>query len=99
MNRTRNSRPPRGTDGADVRVRTTDIVDVLAECRSKADTLFAADFGGSRECLGGFAGHAELAARELGGDVLARLAGQRQFEVVDRRGAVHGDALDQAAVD
>ena len=46
----------------------------------------------------GFAGHAELAGAEAGFDVFGGVAGECDFEIVDERGAVHGDAGDEAAV-
>src|SRR5262249_26463110 len=57
-----------------------------------------AQLGGAGECLSRLAGHAKLSARKLGRDVFASLARESQLEVVDRRGAVHGNALNDAAL-
>ena len=65
-----------------------------ADARSRAPIA-----GGDGEGVGRLAGHAELAAGQLRGDVLAGLAGEGQLEIVDRRRAVHGDGLDDAALD
>jgi len=42
-------------------------------------------------------GHAELSAAEDGVHVFGRVADQRDFEIVDQRGAVHGDSADVTA--
>jgi hypothetical protein len=50
------------------------------------------------DVLAGFAGHAELAGAEAGFYVFGSVAREGDFEVVDERGAVHGDAGDEAAL-
>src|SRR5262249_47572949 len=55
--------------------------------------------GRVRDCVGGRGGPAEMPADELGRDVLARLAGQGQLKVVDRRGPVHGHGLNHPPID
>src|SRR5262245_57280532 len=93
------SRATGGADEARVRVRAADVVDVLAQRGAKPDALLAAGPGGAGEGLGRFAGHAELTPGKLGGYVFTRLASKRELEVMDGRGSVHGDALDDAAFD
>src|SRR5258708_34063760 len=45
-----------------------------------------------------FFGHGELAFAEAGCHVFGRVSGERDFEVVDERRAVHGDSADEAAL-
>src|SRR5579884_354999 len=62
-----------------------------------------ADAGACRGCgdlieiFAGFASHAELAGAEPGFDVFGGAAGERDFEVMDEGGAVHGNTGDEAA--
>ena len=44
-----------------------------------------------------FLGHAEFSFAEHGVDIFGRAAGDGDFEIVDERGAVHGDSADEAA--
>ena len=63
-----------------------------------ADVEARGEFRKFVDVLAGFAGHAELACAEAGFDVFGSVAGESDFEIVDERGAVHGDAGDEAAV-
>ena len=74
-------------------------VDVFAERFTEAALVLGAIVRGDREGVGRFAGHAERSAGKLRSHVLTCLAGERQFEIVDSRRAIHGDGLDDAALD
>src|SRR5579863_7822991 len=50
------------------------------------------------EIFAGFLGHAELAAAEARFDVLGSVSRESDLEIVDQRGAVHGDAGDEPAL-
>src|SRR5271155_4986571 len=56
-----------------------------------ADVEARGQFRNFVDVFAGFAGHAELAGAEGGFDVLGSVAGKSDFEIVDERGAVHGD--------
>ena len=66
---------------------------------AKAGFVLAGGAGRDGERIGGLASHAEQACGKLGGDVLAGLAGNRQLDVVNGRGAVEGDRRQNATVD
>ena len=91
VDRARDADPVRGQDQAVVGVFGIEILEMLPEGPAEAELVVGAETGGHREGVGRVADHAELPLRKLGRDVLARLAGDRQLEIVDRRGAVHGD--------
>ena len=88
-----------GEDQARFVVRAIHVVEMPAQRPAEAELVLRAVVGGDGEGVGGLAGHAEFPLRQLRRDVLAGLAGEGQLEVVDRRGAVHGDRLDDAALD
>ncbi len=62
-----------------------------------ADVDAVRKFGEFVDVLAGFGGHAELAFTDAGFDVFGGVAGQRDFEIMDERRAVHGDAGNEAA--
>ena len=80
-------------------MRAVHLVEVPAERPAEAEVVFGAVVGGDGEGVGGFAGHAELALGQLRRHVLAGLAGEGEFEIVNRRRAIHGDGLDDAALE
>ncbi len=57
------------------------------------------ELGDFVEILAGFLGHAEPASAEPGFDIFRSVAGESDFEIVNERGAVHGDRGDEAAFD
>src|SRR5262245_8590759 len=89
----------RGAKHAVLAVRAMNLVDVLAERLAESLLVDRAALRGDREGIGRLAGHAEVPARQLGHDVLAGLADESEFEVVNRCRTVHRDGLDQAALD
>src|SRR5260370_14691420 len=62
-----------------------------------ADSSAIRKFGNFVDVLAGFLSHAELAFAEAGFDVFGSAARKRHFEIVNERGAVHGDTGDEAA--
>ena len=91
-------RSPCGTHETDTRMRTADIVNVLTECRSETDAAFASHLGSDCERVRRLTGHPELAAGELRRHVFARLAGKRQFKIMNCGRAVHRHSLNDAAL-
>src|SRR6266852_9622403 len=80
------------------------VLDIDDAAREKLSGSFAvADanalgkFGELVDVLAGFGGHAELAFADAGFDVFGSVAGEGDFEIVDERGAVHGDSGNEAA--
>src|SRR5580704_6643424 len=72
-------------------------VEKLAGGFAVADVETGGEFRKFVDVLTGFAGHAELACAEAGFDVFGSIASESDFEIVNQRGAVHGDARDEAA--
>src|SRR5487761_300025 len=64
---------------------------------AEADTSALREGGHFVDGAAGFLGHAEFPFAENGVDVFGRAAGDGDFEIVDERGAVHGDSADEAA--
>src|SRR5712692_7393701 len=100
MNRNGNAVLVGGNEDAGIRV-----LDFNGAAREKLPGGFAvadADamrkFGEFVDVLAGFGGHAELAFAEASFDVFGGVAGERDFEIMNKRGAVHGDSRDEAAV-
>src|ERR1700730_2237549 len=63
-----------------------------------ADAGAVGKFGDFVDVLAGLRGHAEPAFAEAGFDVFRSVAGKSDFKVMDERGAIHGDAGDEAAL-
>src|SRR5712691_4960859 len=62
-----------------------------------ADSSAIRKFGNFVDVLAGFLSHAELAFAEAGFDVFGSVAGKRDFEIVNERGAIHGNPRNEAA--
>src|SRR5437879_6001452 len=63
-----------------------------------ADADAMRKFGNFVEIFSRLFGHAEVASAQGRLDVFGRVSGQRDFEVVDERGPVHGNAGDETAL-
>src|SRR5882672_6994398 len=60
-----------------------------------ADAGVGGGAGNFVEKRASFAGHAECAGAEAGFDVFGRVAAERDFEIVNECGSVHGEAGDE----
>ena len=69
----------------------------LAGSFAVANANARGELGEFVEVAAGFLGHAKLTGAETGFDVFGGVAGERDFEIVDEGGAVHGDSRDEAA--
>src|SRR5712692_1071944 len=85
----------------DAGIRVLDIDDAAGKKLPSGFAVADADalgkFGEFVDVLAGFRGHAELAFADAGFDVFGSVAGEGDFEIVDERGAVHGDSGNEAA--
>ena len=73
-------------------------VQKLARGFAVADANALRELGEFVEVVAGLFRHAELARAQTGFDVFGRVPGQSDFEIMDERGAVHGDSGDEAAI-
>ncbi len=62
-----------------------------------ADSSAIRKFGNFVDVLAGFLSHAELAFAEAGFDIFGSAVGKRDFEIVNERGAIHGNPRNEAA--
>ena len=87
-------------DALDCGTRTVERVrQRFVERGPEAALILSALLCRDREGIGRLAGHAEVAGVKLCPHVLARLAGQCQFKVMDRGRPVHRHGPDHAALD
>ena len=88
-----------GGQDAGVRVGNVDygVVEKLAGGFAIAQAGAHGYFCNLVEILAGFRSHAECAGAETGFDVFGSVTGEGDFEIVDERGAVHGQRGDEAA--
>ena len=92
--------PVRGQHQADVGVRAAEVVDVAGRGRRPRPMLVLAPLRAATAKASAVSrAMPKLPVVELRGHVLARLAGEGQLEVVDRRRAVHRHGADHAALD
>src|SRR6266436_4568415 len=73
------------------------VVEELAGSFAVAEAGAHGDFCDLVEVFAGFRGHAEGAGAETGFDVFGSVTDESDFEIVNERGAVHGDGGDKAA--
>lgn len=72
-------------------------VEKLARCFAVTDVEARSEFRKFVDVLASFAGHPELACAEAGFYVFGSIASESDFEIVNERGAVHGNTRDEAA--
>jgi len=94
-----NFRSIRGGENALVEMLRVDICarQELSGSFAEADTSAFREGRHFVERAAGFLGHAEFAVAENGVDIFGSAADHGDFEIVDERGAVHGDSADEAA--
>lgn len=99
MNGHGDSRGIRGGENALVEMLRVGIFsrEELSGGFAEADAGATREGGHFVERTAGLLGHAEFAFAENGFDVFGRAADHGDFEIVNERGAVHGDAADEAA--
>src|SRR5579864_8368655 len=101
MHGDRNSRAIRGGENALVEMLRVGIFlrEELPGGFAEADPRAFRERGHFVERTAGFLGHAEFSFAENGFDVFGSAADHGDFEIVDERGAVHGDSADEAATE
>ena len=94
-----NFRAVRGGENAVVEMLRVDICarQELSGGLAQADASAFRTGGHLVDRAAGFLGHAEFAFAENGFDIFGSAAGDSDFEIMDERGAVHGDSADEAA--
>src|SRR6185437_4750577 len=99
MNRDGDFRAIRGGENALVEMFRVDICarQELPGGFAEADTSAFRQGGHFVERTAGLLGHAEFSFAENGFDIFGRATNHGDFEIVDERGAVHGDSADEAA--
>src|ERR1700756_1598594 len=83
--------------GACVRHIDYGVVEELAGGFAVAEAGAHGDFCDLIEVFAGFRGHTECAGAETGFDIFGSVADEGDLEIVDERGAVHGDGGDEPA--
>ena len=87
--------------GQDTEIREWGVAETagkkLASSFAVADAEARGDFRDLVDVFAGFVGHAELTGAEASVDIFRSVADEGDFEIVDERGTVHGDAGDEAA--
>src|SRR4030088_1781506 len=89
----------RGNEDAEIRVFDVDdpARKILSGSFAVADSNAVGQLGNFVDILAGFGSHAELAFADSGFNVFGSISGERDFEIVDERRAIHGDSGNEAA--